>query len=98
DEACRYIEDGRLERVRLARIVDMIRSGISPDDNSVAANLADHLAGRFDDLYTALDFLTESLVAVSDRESALKISQYEAERECSTVNRQKSWQFTPKYT
>src|SRR6266853_117861 len=32
----------------LPRIVDTIRSGISPDDDSVAANLADHLAGRFD--------------------------------------------------
>jgi hypothetical protein len=88
-----------LDEPELRRIVDAIRTDVLPDDRSVSVILAEHLEGRFEQLYAALDFIVQSLANVADREAALKESQYRAEAERGKLDRQQCplGNFTPKY-
>ena len=84
----------------LKAMVDVIRSGVLPSDESVAITLAEHLESRFEELYAALDFVVESLVGVPGPEAALKKGQYFAEAERGTLDTLKCSLdgFAPKYT
>jgi hypothetical protein len=89
-----------LDELKLRRIVDAIRVDVLPDDKSVAMTLAEHLGERFEELYSALDFIVESLTEVPDRGAALKESQYRAEVERGRLDRQQCplGNFIPQYT
>jgi hypothetical protein len=65
----------RLDQEKFHAVVDEIRSGVLPDDQAVAATLAEHLENRFAGLDGALAFIMENLDAVPNEETALEESQ-----------------------
>jgi hypothetical protein len=84
---------------KLSNVVDEIRSGLLPTDESVANILADHLQDRFAQLDESLDFIVESSGQAANKEEALRESQYYAERQRSTgPQTPPANTFVPKYT
>jgi hypothetical protein len=59
----------------LQKIVEEIRAGILPSDESVATALTEHLESRFEDVFGSLDFIVENSRVACNRQEALKESQ-----------------------
>lgn len=69
-------------------VLDQIRAGILPTDEFLITTLTEHLKNRFADLHSKLDFIAESL-SLSNKEVALKTSQYRTDIKCGAVNKSK---------
>jgi hypothetical protein len=59
----------------IREIAGSLRADVLPSDESVATALLEHLESRFEDFYETLDVIVSN-TAISDREAALKNSQY----------------------
>lgn len=104
DEEYSWIEErfghqSFLSEEQLQAVVDEIRSGLLPTDESVANMLADHLQDRFAQLDESLDFIVENSGRAANKEEALKESQYYAECQRTTGPQPPPANtFVPKYT
>jgi hypothetical protein len=94
----RFGHSSFLREEQLKTVVDEIRCGLLPTDESVANTLADHLQERFAQLDEALDFIVENIGRAANKEEALKEIQFHIERQRATGQPPTAGTFVPKYT
>jgi hypothetical protein len=84
----------------ISEVVQDIRSGVSPNDESVAKALKDHLDSRIQELHESLDFIADSIPGNAGRAEALRDSQYAHEVDQGRIKFiMGGWEhFQPKYT
>lgn len=70
---------GFLDEKKLCSVIEEIRSSVLPDDQSVAATLANHMEDRFARLDGALAYIVENVDAVPDKQAVLEESERYAE-------------------